>query len=60
LATLLLAGTALPVMAESHGMDTPITYGPRSFYLINTMEDGDLRDKLRTKAIGQSVTAVLR
>jgi glycerophosphoryl diester phosphodiesterase len=46
LATLLLAGTALPAMAESHGMDTPITYGPRPFYLINTMDDGDLKDKL--------------
>ncbi len=46
LATLLFAGTALPAMAESHGMETPITYGPRPFYLINTMEDGDLKDKL--------------
>lgn len=45
LATLLLAGAALPAMAESHGMDTPITYGPRPFYLVNTMEDGDLSDK---------------
>jgi hypothetical protein len=45
LATLLLAGTALPAMAESHGMDTPITYGPRPFYLVNTMEDGGLTPK---------------
>tara|TARA_R100000935_G_scaffold16999_2_gene33606 strand:- start:1048 stop:1245 length:198 start_codon:yes stop_codon:yes gene_type:complete len=45
LATLLLAGAALPAMAESHGMETPITYGPRPFYLVNTMEDGGLTPK---------------
>ncbi|WP_386685107.1 glycerophosphodiester phosphodiesterase family protein [Loktanella sp. R86503] len=55
LAILLLAGPALPVFAQSDSMETPVTYGPRPFYLIDTMEDGELKDKLAS-CTGQTPT----
>jgi len=47
-AAALMAATALPALAE-----TPLTYGPRPFYLIDKLDDGALKDKL-TSCMGQT------
>lgn len=36
--------TAAPAFAQS--VDTPVTYGPRPFYLIDQMAEGSLKEKL--------------
>lgn len=46
--SLLLAGSAGVALAE-----TPVSYGPRPFYLIDRMEAGPLKDKLAS-CMGQS------
>ncbi len=45
LAGALLVGTCLPVLAE-----VPVQLGPRPFYLVDVMEEGELKDKLRACA----------
>ena len=45
----LFALCAAPVLADGQGL----TYGPRPFYLIDRMEDGELKDKLASCAAQQ-------
>lgn len=50
---LALAATscALPALAESHGVIS-VQLGPRPFYLVDNMDDGELKDKLQSCKAG--------
>ena len=40
----MLAPTA--ALADTHAMAQPLTYGPRPFYIVDVMEEGELKDRL--------------
>jgi len=53
-ALLALAATtcALPALAGGHGNSTPVNLGPRPLFLVDQMDDGPLKDKLKSCMAG--------